>query len=257
MSQTSLVTYDGFNFGANGIVLTRIDHLNMAQRQNQLEKIADQIGTVLVESTLGSKPIFLEGYYAGSSPANAQTMYDTLAAVLNRQERPLVLPHGTSTRKYTATPQNVIIQQPDGLNRLTFSFEFVVPSGLASSDTDIELFSTTIVSSTYTIPVNVIGSVDARPLITLNVGAVTGGENKTVSIRNARDLIGLTILRDWQSGDSIIIDSANYQLYINGELVHPTGRFPSWSAGSGAVYYADTFTTRSVDLTGTYKPRNL
>lgn len=257
MSQSDLVTYDGFNFGAVGIVLTNIDHLRMAARENQLEKIDGQIGAKLVESGLGTKPILLEGYYIGSSPADAQMMYDTLASVLNRQERPLVVPHGVGTRKYTATPQNVLIQQPDGLNRLTFSFEFVVPSGVAVSDDDHVLLSRTITTSTATIPVSVAGSVEARPLLVLNLGTITGGENKSISIRNARDFIGLTITRDWESGDSVIIDSANYQIYINSVLTHPTGRMPSWSAGAGALYYADTFTSRSVDINGTYKPRSL
>lgn len=255
-TQSALVNYDGFNFGANGIVLTTINHLNIAKRENQLEKIADQMGAKLVESSSGSKSISIEGHYTAPSPQEAQLMYDILATVLNRTERPLVVPHGYGTRKYIATPENILIQQPNGLNRLNFSFEFIVPSGLSEEDIDRNLLSATVTTPSAVIPLEVVGSVDARPLITLSFGNITGGAGKSVSIRNGKDFLGLTFQRDFASNDTIAIDSANYQIYVNGDLVHPTGRMPSWSPGSGTLYYADTLTSRSVDISATYRPKN-
>lgn len=257
MNPANDVVYDGFSFEDNNIILTNIDHLRIAERNNQVETRANRSGGVLVQSQLGVKRIIIEGYYTGSSASDAQTMYDTLAAALNRQSRPLTVPHAGSTREYTATPENVILQQPDGLNRLTFSFEFVVPDGSSQDTTETTLIDETITTTSSTISLSVEGSVTARPYITLTFTSVTGGTGKTVTIRNARDFVGLTFDRDFVTGDVITIDSENFQIYINGVLTAPDGRLPKWEAGNGSLYYSDTFTNRSVAITATYKQRNL
>lgn len=251
------VVYDGFGFVAAGCVLTNIDHMTLPKRDNELEDLVNRSGSVLVQSRLTTKPITVEGYYDGSSNTDAQVMYDTLAAALNREARLLEIPHAGSKRYYTATPQNIILQEPNGLNRLTFSMEFVVPEGSAQDQTTTQLLSTTITTSTATTPLTVIGSVTARPLLTVTFTSVTGGTSGSVSIRNARDFIGLTFNRTFVSGDVVTIDSANYQIYINGVLTEPNGRMPTWATGSGGLYYSDTFTARSVSITGTYNIRNL
>lgn len=252
------VVYDGFSFVDNGCVLENIDHLTIAQRRNQIERLANRHGGVLVQSLRGTKPILIEGYYIGSSAADAQQMYDTLAQALNRQERPLEVPHAGGTRTFIATPENLVLKQPDGLNRLTFSFEFVVPEG--SSTTDIKttlVSSTTITTSTATIPISVLGSVKARPTFTLTINSVSGGTGGTISIRNARDFIGLDITGDWTAGTTVTVDSDNLQIFVNGVLTEPSGRFPTYEPGSGSVYYSDTFSSRSITMSATYKEKNL
>lgn len=252
-----LLSYDGFNFADNGIVISNLDHLRLPKRDNQIELRANRSGGVLVQSKLGVKEILIEGYYTGASIEDAQEMYDTLAAALNRQERPLIVPHAGGTRYYTATPENLVITQPNGLNRIIFSFEFVVPEGSAIEQTTTELIDTTVTTASSSIPLTVEGSVTARPLINIEFTSVTGGTGKSVVIRNARDFIGLTFERDFVTGDSISIDSENFQIYINGVLTEPNGRMPTWSAGAGALYYSDTFTDREVDITATYNKKNL
>lgn len=258
MTPINDVVYDGFSFVDNGIVLTNIDHMRIAKRDNQIENRANREGGVLVQSQLGTKPIYIDGYYVGTDIYAAQLMYDVLAQVLNRQQRPLIIPHAGSTRQYTATPENIIISQPDGYNRITFSFEFVVPDGSSSEQTSTDLFTdATITTASSTITLNVAGSVTARPLLNLTFTSVTGGTGKSVTIRNARDFIGLTFARDFVSGDTISIDSKEFQIYINGVLTEPDGRMPTWSPGSGALFYSDTFSGRSVDISGSYTQRNL
>jgi len=257
MAGITSITFDSFDFVAHGLVITNFDHLTLPSRNNQLETLANEDGALLVQSQLGTKPIIIEGYYTGSSVADAQNMYDTLAQALNRQQRPLIVPHAGAKRTYIATPQNVILKQPDGLNRLTFSFEFVVPKG-----SSIESDRTTIINTTNTLPVatipfTILGSVTARPLITMTFNIIVGGTSKTVTIRNAKDFIGLTLQRTWLTGDTLSIDSANFQIYINGVLTVPSGRMPTWSPGTGSLYYGDTFTSRSVSISASYQQSNL
>lgn len=251
------LTYDSFNFSDYDIILTNVDYMRLPGRDNQLESLAGENGAVLVQSTLGGKTIVIEGYYIGDSIADAQAMYDTLASVFNRQDRTLIIPHANSTRKFIATPENIAITQPKGLNRIIFSVEFVVPKSYAEAEAETSLIDTTVTIPAESISFNIVGTAKTRPLINFDFTTVTGGTAKTVSIRNANDLIGLDITRDFVSGDVIIVDTANFQLYINGTLTEPNGRFPSWQAGSGALYYSDTFSTRSVDITATYKQRNI
>lgn len=231
--------------------------MTIASRENQIEDLANTNGGVLVQSQLGVKPIYLEGYYSPETITEAQLMYDTLASVLNRQERILQIPHAGAMREYIATPENVIMKQPDGLNRLTFSFEFVVPQGSSEDPDATELIDEVITTASTSIPLTVLGSVTARPHLTITFTSVTGGTGKTVTIRNARDFVGLTFSRDFVTGDVITIDSEEFQIYINGVLTEPDGRFPTWAAGPGALYYSDTFTNRSVQIEGEYFIKNL
>jgi len=254
------VNFDGFSFKDNGIVLNNINHMTIASRDNQVEKRANRDGAVLVQSQLGTKPIYIEGYYTGDGPTakqDAELMYDTLAAALNRQERPLLIPHAGGTRRFIATPENIIITQPSGLNRIVFSLEFVIPEGNAEEEIPTRLFSQTITTPTATVPFTVLGSVKARPIINLTLTSVAGGTAGTISIRNARDFIGLTIFGNFVSGDTLIIDSDNFQIFHNGILLEPVGRIPTWETGSGSLYYSDTFSSRTVLAVGDYNIKNL
>lgn len=253
----SYFIYDGFDSRDYDIVVTGIDQYKGATRSNQLEKRANRDGAVLVQSMLGSKPVGIEAYYTGTDSADAQEMYDTIMQAMNRSERRLELPHAGGERTYTATPETPLISNPDGLNRIVMSLTFVVPEGNSFETTDTTLVDTTVTTPSSTIPITVLGSVQARPFITMTFDSITDGTAKTVTLRNSKDFVGITIARDWVTGDVVTIDSDNFQLYINGELTHPEGRLPYWQPGSGAIIYSDTFTARSVDITGTYKVKNL
>jgi predicted phage tail component-like protein len=251
------ISYDGFNFRDNGLVVTSENHMIIAARNNQIEKIAGRQGGTLVQSELGTKTIPIAGYYYGATTGAVQVMYDTLASMLNRQERELLIPHAGEYRRFIATPQNTILQQPMGLNRLTFDFEFIVPSGSSQDSSYTTLLNSTVTTATATQPFTVDSSVLSRPRITLTFTSVTSGTAKTVTLRNARDFIGLSITRNFVTGDVITIDSDNFQIYINGVLTEPDGRMPTWSPGSASLFYSDTFSARSVNIKVEDLQRNL
>src|SRR5690554_5198888 len=105
MQPIDQLTYDGFNFADNGLVITNLNYMNLPQRKNQIASRANRDGGVLVQSLLDIKSIPIEGFYKGESKTDAENMYDTLAAVLNRQARPLIVAHAGSTRTFIATPE--------------------------------------------------------------------------------------------------------------------------------------------------------
>lgn len=257
MAPINDVVFDGFSFIDNGIVITDLNYMEIAKRDNQLETRANRDGADLVQSLLGTKPIPLSGYYIGSSAIDAQNMYDTLAQALNRQERPLYIPHAGGTRKFIVTPENIIISEPDGLNRLVFSFQFIVPEGNSVSDTSILMVNQAVTSATATIPLTIQGSVKARPVVTIQYSAISGGTSGVVTLRNAKDFVGVAVSRNFVTGDTLTIDSENFQIFHNSTLLEPAGRFPTWDAGTGSLYYSDTFTTRTANLIGLYYPKNL
>jgi len=257
MTPMNDVVFDGFSFIDNNLVITEIDYMTVAPRMNQLETRANRDGADLVQSLLGVKPITIAGYYAPNTILEAQNMYDILVKALNRQQRPLYVPHAGSTRKFIVTPENIIISEPQGLNRITFSFQFVVPEGKSISDSSVIMVSQTVTTSTATIPLTIQGSAKARPLITLQYGSVSGGTGGVVSVRNARDFIGITVTGNFVTSDTLTIDSDNFQIFKGTTLLPPVGRLPSWEAGAGSLYYSDTFASRSVTITAVYYPGNL
>jgi len=260
MAALNDVTFDGFSFIANNLVVTNLDYMTVASRNNQLDDRANRDGAILVQSLLGTKPITLEGYYTGTGAnptVDAQNMYDTLTSALNRQQRVLIVPHAGGYRRFTCTPANLVITQPNGYNRITFSFEFVVPEGNSVESNTATLVNGVVTTSTQTFPLSVLGSVKARPIITITFVSVTGGTAGTVSIRNSRDYIGLTITDNFATGDTLIIDSDGFQITHNGVMMAPVGRMPTWEPGAGSLYYSDTFTTRNVTVLATYYQKNL
>lgn len=255
MNQTDVV-FDGFSFNGVGCVITDIDYMTTAKSNNQLANIANTDGTVLVQSRKQEKYVTLSGYYVGQDYTDAQQMYDVLTAAVNRVKRPLLIPHAGGVRQFNASISTISIQEPDGMNRLTFTFEFVVPIG-AAEETEVTMFNDTVTTPTKTFSVNILGSAKASVLITLRFTSVSGGAGKTVSILNGADMTGMTISRDWASGDTVILDTKNLQLYINGTLTAPTGRMIKMSQGYGSIIYSDTLTTRSVQVLGKYNRKDL
>jgi len=251
------VTFDGFNFTANNLVITNLDYMTVAQRENQIDKRANRDGGILVQSLLGTKPILIEGYYTGTTQVDAQNMYDTLVAALNRQQRVLSVPHAGGYRRFTCTPSNIVISQPNGYNRVTFSIQFVVPEGNSVEPNTSILVNAAITTTTQTIPLTVAGSVRARPVLTLTFTSIVGGTGATITIRNGRDFIGLTISGNFVTGDTLIVDADNMSITLNGVKQTPVGRIPTWETGGGSLYYSDTFTSRTGTLLGTYNQKNL
>ena len=140
---------------------------------------------------------------------------------------------------------------------------FLATTPLGQATTSQTLFLMTgITGSTSSAAFVVDGSFTAEPVISISINAVTGGTGGSINIYNGRTNQGITVTANqtgftsFAAGGLLEIDSSNYTVQYNGINVDFTGLFPTWPAGTQSVAYSDTFTTRTVDVSASYKPRS-
>lgn len=252
------VKYGAYDMQANGCSVTDTTVHSAPQKTIQSEKLAETDGAIAVKSTYEAKTFTVDGQLSGSSIAALDSLQDVFKAALNIEAQNFDVDYAGGTRRYVATPQNIMISRPRGLDTCTFSVEFYCPSPVGMDTYASTLLAATgITSNTAQPAITVGGSYQAEPLIILTLTAVTGGTAKTVTIQNGTTLRGVSITRNWLPGDVLEIDCLNKLLYVNNAVVPFSGQFPRWDVGAGTISYLDDFTTRSASLTAAYTRRYL
>lgn len=252
------IYYDSFSLNSDGVYTTDTDVYSAPPISLQDEKLAEADGSVIVKRTVEPKVFLCEGYMEADTISALDTLLDTFKRNLNKQEQNFDIDYADSVRRYVASPRNMIISRPKGLNTASWSVEFLAANPVGSDvDQSTLLASTAITSSQASSAITVNGSYKAEPVITMTLSAVTGGTSKTVTITNDSTLRGLTITRTWSAADVLEIDCLNKTVYINDTVVEFSGQFPSWEPGVSAIGYLDDFTTRTVDISATYYVRYL
>ena len=237
-----------------GVDLYNYDFTRLPGRDSKVYKIARRDLSILTSSEYTSKeiPIWLD-ICSGTRQDTEATLSD-VKALVQKQNGLLRVLHAGDVVEYTATLNefNTEWNGPHAYCQLVF----LATTPIGQSTTAQSLFTmANITASTGSASFTVNGSFTAEPTINVSVLAVTGGTGGSINLYNGATNQGITITRNWTAGDLLEIDAMNYRVTVNGLNVDFTGIFPSWPAGAMSVGYSDTFTTRQVDVTATYKPR--
>ncbi len=251
------ILFDVFSLQAAGVYTTQTDVYSAPARQLDAEKLANADGSVVVNDSLQSKVFTCEGYMVADTVSDLDELIDTFKTNLNKRDGNFDIDYASSIRRYVATPRNITISRPKGLNTAGWSVEFFCANPVGSDIAESTLLAATIITSSSSIAaMTIAGSYIAEPVITVTITAVTGGTtNKSISISNDTTLRGITVTRDWIVGDVLEIDCLNKTLYVNNTVVDYTGQFLKWDPGNSGLSYLDDFTTRSVTLSAVYYRR--
>lgn len=252
---TRSITYDNINLQDNGITTSSIDIYSSAPIINQLAPVAFDDGGVLVRKRLDSKTINISGHLRENTTNELDATIDFFQASLNKRLKFLDVDYNGGTRRYVASPENIMITRPLGLNYATFDVQFIVPSGVGSDIETTELLNQNTTTSNVDMPFSVGGSYKAEPLIEITLNSVTGGTGGSITLTNTSTLEGLVISADFATSDLIEVDVEQKEVRINGGVVDYTGRIPFWAPGGGFINYADTFSARDADVVMTYTKR--
>lgn len=250
--------FDDYDYAANNLTIHQLDMYSRTPKSLQLEGLATEDGAVQVTSRYDAKPITIEGTFRPrETGADLEDDIDAFILAHQGDERVLDIPHGSSTRRFIASAQNVIISRERGAASMaSFSVEFIVPEGFGSDTTSLELLNTTVTTQSADLAMTVGGNYKAQPDITLTVNSVTGGDpSKAIRLDNPGTTEGLTITSNWAAGDVLVLNSRDRKVYLNNEQIYAVGAFPSWKPGLQQLAYSDDFTTRDVDIVATYTRR--
>lgn len=253
----SNAVFNSYDFALNGLSIHILDMYSRSPRTLQLESIAVGDGSTLVSHRYGPKPVTIEGLLKAATSTALEAKIDEVIAALSVVGGTLDIDHAGGTRRFICSSANIAIDRENyGATVVGYSVEFMVPSGYGSDTASSSFGSGQVTTATGSIAVTVGGSYKAAPDIDITLTAVNaGGPAKAIRIGNPANGTGLSITADFITGDVISLRGEDRLVYRNGQTLYGTGIFPTWEPGVGSIEYADDFTTRTADITGTYTKR--
>ncbi|WP_241473762.1 phage distal tail protein [Mycolicibacterium neoaurum] len=224
----------------------------------QAETLAEADGALVVQQKYRPKSFSMEGIIRRESRAELKAAIDEfkLAMAVKNQAFDVDEVGDGDIRRYLSYATNVIVARSKRNLSAAYSVAFICPDGVAWSVSSTALVSPTgITTSSLGIPITAGGTYKVEPMITLTMNTVTGGTGKTVTISNGTTLRGISVTRNWATGDVLEIDSTKMSVYVNNQPVDFTGQFPKWDVGAGELSYLDDLTTRDATLSASYTKR--
>lgn len=173
-----------------------------------------------------------------------ETSLDSLMALVQDIEGELVLNQSNSRRKYYCTLSDTVVRN-DGGSYLEIDLYFECSNRFGYDINPTLLLAISgYTSMTRSDGLSFGGSAPWQtPVITIGYTAISGGTTKTVTIGNSQTGQQVAITRTWAANETLVIDTFNKTVKVNGVEVDYTGAIPEWEKGSGFWYYADNFTT--------------
>lgn len=184
---------------------------------------------------------------------DAEAILVTLKSYIQQKNKELIINQANEVISYIATLKSIDHSWVG--NNIKITLNFICADPLGKNTVQTNFINIEITESNILIPVNIEGSARAEPYFTINITTVTGGSNQTISIYNAVLNQGISVSGDWTNGDVLEIDCENERVIVNGAYVDFSGIFPFFNLGNQSVQYIDTFSTRDVNLIGTYYKR--
>lgn len=241
---------------ANGVWVTDTDIYSSPENNIQADNLAETDGALIVRQQYSSKPFTVSGVLRKDTIGELEQLIDTFKAAMAVKNQAFDLEYSGDIRRYLASAKSVTVARGKRLTSAVYTVSLLSPDGVGwSLDSTALLTPTGITTSSPSFAVTVLGTYACEPVTTVTLNTVTGTTNKTISISNGSSLRGISIKRNWSTGDVLEIDSLKKTVYVNNLPVEFTGQFPRWATGSQVMQYLDDFTTRDATIKASYTKR--
>ena len=250
MSQYDVV-WDGNNLNAIPNVEVYNHEFNALPNRNiRQNEVARADRSIITSADYTEKPVTVSLEVCAGSRSQTEGRLTFVKSLLQRINAPVRVIQSDSEYEYRAT-LNAFNIEWDGTTAL------VEVGATAADPIGYETTVRTILDENLTVGQTSFtrifgGSFRAQPTFSLNINSVTGGTGGEIQIRNTNTGQGITLSHDFEDNDTVIINAAERQASINGNLVDFAGVFPTFQAGSRGIGYRDNFTGRDIDITATY-----
>lgn len=253
------LTFSGFDLTSIPDVYwsRRFPH-DLPRREIKSGRLARNHGEKVLSSFYSTKTIVLEGYIEATDRTNMEIARDVLVFRLQPQEANLDIVVAGFLRTFIVTMENIAFTPVEG-GRMLFSVEFRAsdPFGRDTSQTALS-FDAPKTVATFDYPLTIGGSFAAELVISVALASGSGlTSNKTITLANPATGESIAVTRDWAAPASLLLNVPNKQVTVDGSVVDYNGVFPLYQPGPQILRYTDTFTTRSVSLSGSYYKRYL
>lgn len=231
----------------DGVWLYNYDATTLPTRDVNIHKIARRSLSIITSAEYSQKsiPVFMR--VCSGDRQDTEATLTQIKGLLQPQNGTLELEQSGEQYEYTATMNEFNIEWVGSKAYVTVVFIVSTPVATSVDTETLFSFSTTLSSDGASFIVG--GSYIAEPVINVVLSAVTGG-NGSLSIFNASTNQGIVISGNFTAGTIVEIDSQNYTVLVNGVSADFEGLFPVFPPGSQRVGYTDTFSSRTVTITG-------
>lgn len=236
-----------------GVWLYNYDATTLPERDIKIHKIARRSLSIITSAEYSQKsiPVFMR--VCSGSRQDTEATLTQIKGQLQPQNGTLEVEQSGELYQYTATMNEFNIEWDGQYAYVTIVFIASTPVASSAQSNNLFSLSTTLASDGASFIVG--GSYIAEPTISLLYSSVTGGTGGSISVFNASTNQGITITGDFTNGTIVEIDSANYTVQVNGVSTDFEGLFPVFPPGSQRVGYSDTFSSRTVTVTGVANTR--
>jgi hypothetical protein len=251
----SMQTFDGLQ----GIYCNDIDMESLPNKTVSKYPLANSNNSIITHVDYPDRDIPINGKIIAQTPAALDALIKAFKGYFIGSQKNLDIDYDGSIMRFVATlDQNSgKIKRPNGLQYATFDFSFTCkPFGQDTASSPILSF-TGRTSSAYVDAFTFGGTAPAQqPVITITYTGLSSTGSQQLVVGNNSNGQSIIITRStWTTGDVVSIDVPNEAVYINGVLTDYIGAFPEFLPGAGNISYADTFTSRTFNISAIYFKR--
>lgn len=204
--------------------------------------LAVREGSLVSHQRHGARVITLTGKVAAASKSALETAYDSLLKALNSGEQNLKIGR-EDERYFRARLTEEVWVEGRWLRLLTYRARFLAADPFAYAAAELDETDNTALSSdgggSYhkDIEVAPAGSIYSRPRFQIVVPAATAYGITSITIRNVTipQAVALVVTRNFVASDTLIVDSSDFSVTVNGDQVDYSGAFPLFDPRDGAT----------------------
>lgn len=231
------ITYDSTTIEDANIVTRRANHESTADFRIDAVKLTRRDGEIVIDSSLGSKIITVEGMLIGSSQSDLEDRIDSLKELCSRKDKNLDISYGSGTRRYVCRLAKVSFDRDHyNLTNVPFSIQFYVGAGIGKDTSETTAKNTSGITATQTdATVSFSGSYDPKPRHKITFTTRGNADVCKISNQNTGDYIEVD-LDGFSNGDYLEVDEENQTVKKNGTTeLEWRGKFPSVVIGNNSL----------------------
>lgn len=225
------ITFDNVSLESGAYRTEGIKHESSAPRDMYVYTLARERGSVLVDSRFQSKEITVFGRIKASSQGELEQAVDAFKELLSREDKVLDVEYATGTRRYRAYAlQPKINREFFHVSYAPFEATFIVPTGVGEDINPVVSSSLNFTGAMQTGTLNAGGSTFPVPKIQISIDS--GTAVSSISFQCNGDKI--TLAKALVASDTVVFDTENKKVTVNGAEQEYTGMFPKFVVGDNA-----------------------
>lgn len=249
------ISFDSTSLQDTTYQIQEIEHESIDHREINIQRLGRRDGGKIVADVFAPRYIRVRGRIAGSSIDDLEDKIDDLKELLNRKQKNLDIQYASGTRRFIASCASFKITRAHyHITFAPFEATFVIgnpPFGQAIDTSTAEFNALTVgtTNSNFTAQ----GTYKPMPTIKVIVNSETEMTQITFTNNETAQAITVTPTGGFTAGDTLLINTDDYTVTLNGTAIDYSGYFPEFVAGGNDFKFTVWSQAHNVDLRLIYR----